>query len=100
VEKLILERTSPVQGEPVKVNVSGSRGHCGEFIVTFEEWIHFNKLIKEGQDSLKRKKEQRIEVEIRGRGNGSKVERKVEKEKAKGVRKEVSDEEVMEVLGR
>lgn len=69
MEKLILERSQAVQGEPVKVYVSGSRGHCGEFIVTFEEWIHFSKLIKEGTENLKRKNEQRIEVLIKGLGD-------------------------------
>lgn len=53
----------------MKVDVSGSRGHCGEFIVTFEEWIHLRKLIAEGVEIQKRKNEQRIEVVIKGVGD-------------------------------
>ena len=66
MEKLILERSSPVEGESVNVHVFGSNGHCGQVVLTYAEWLHFNKLIKEGQSSLKRKNEQRIEIEIKG----------------------------------
>ena len=66
MEKLTFERTPPIQGEPVNVYVSGSRGKSGQIILTYEEWLHFNKLLKEGQDSLKKKNETRIVIEIKG----------------------------------
>lgn len=66
MEKLIIERTTPIQGEPVNIYFTGSRGKSGQLILSYEEWLHFNKLLKEGMDSLKRKNETRIELVIKG----------------------------------
>jgi len=98
MEKLTIERTNPVQGEPVNVYFHGSRGHCGQVILTYEEWIHFNKLIREGMDSLKRKNETRIEIMIKGsEGQRPKTNIEVTSGKKRELKK-VSDEEVAAIL--
>ena len=66
LEKLVLERSTPEQGKPVMVHVSGSRGHCGKLLLSFAEWLHFSKLIKEGLEQQKVKGTQMIEIEIKG----------------------------------
>ena len=97
MEKLVIERTRLVQGEPVGVSFYGSCGYVGKIVLTFEEWLHFSKLIKEGQDSQKKKNEQRIEITIRG----TTAEVKVKSESRKGgkVVRKISEAEVDAILG-
>ena len=98
MEKLVIERTSPIQGEPVGVSFHGSKGYAGKIVITFEEWLHFSKLIKEGQDSLKKKNEQRIEILIKGVGGKVETVKKVEISVRK-IRTDVTEEEVKAILG-
>ena|SRR3990167_5996792 len=101
MEKLVLERTNPIQGEPVNVYFTGKRGHCGQVVLTYEEWIHLNKLIKEGQENLKRKNETRIEIEIKGivdkKSSNFGMPRELLERKRPEIR-QVSDAEVEEIL--
>ena len=101
MEKLILERTTPIQGEPVNVYFTGKRGHCGQVVLTYEEWIHLNKLIREGQENLKRKNETRIEIEIKGivdkKSSNFGMPRELLERKRPEIR-QVSDAEVEEIL--
>src|SRR3990167_6663976 len=101
MEKLVLERTNPIQGEPVNVYFTGKRGHCGQVVLTYEEWIHLNKLIKEGQENLKRKNETRIEIVVEGivekKSRNFGIPREI-LEKKRTVIREVSDTEVKEIL--
>ena len=101
MEKLILERTTPVQGEPVNIYFTGKRGQCGQVVLTYEEWIHLNKLIKEGQENLKRKNETRIEIVVEGivekKSRNFGIPREI-LEKKRTVIREVSDTEVKEIL--
>ena len=100
MEKLVLERTSPIQGEPVNVYFHSSSGHCGQVVLTYEEWLHFNKLIKEGQESLKKKHEQKIEIEIKGIGEvKGKAGLVPQVRRLPKVKKEISDMEVDAILG-
>lgn len=98
MEKLTIERTLPIQGEPVNIYFHGSRGKSGQIILTYEEWLHFNKLIREGMDSLKRKNETRIEIVIKGVDDGKKVVVPQVKSVIKAISKEVLDKQVEAIL--
>lgn len=98
MEKLTLERSAPVQGEPVLVYFHGSRGQCGKVTLTYGEWLHFNKLLREGAESLKRKNETRIEILIKGSPAGE-VGLVTQVLKHTGPTRKVSDAEVQAILG-
>src|SRR3990167_3935075 len=101
MEKLILERTTPIQGEPVNIYFTGKRGHCGQVVLTYEEWIHLNKLIREGQENLKRKNETRIEIVVEGitekKSRNFGMSKELLEKKRPEIR-QVSDAEVEEIL--
>jgi hypothetical protein len=67
MERIVLERTTPVQGQVVTVKVSSANGSKGEFTLSFFEWLHFSKLLKAGMEYQKGRDEQRVEVVIVGK---------------------------------
>lgn len=48
MDKLVLERTQPVQGNPVDVRVSWNGEMVGELTFTFQGWLKFKKLLEKG----------------------------------------------------
>lgn len=72
MEKLVIVRTNPEQGKPVKARFEGDHGAdfllygTGEF--PFPLWLHFEKLVKDGMEARARvetRDQRRIEVEFR-----------------------------------
>ena len=66
--KIVIERSQPAQGQPVRVEFFGDEGKFGEALFSFRDWIQFQKTIKEGLDSLRLKKQKQMEIVIRGMG--------------------------------
>lgn len=104
--KLTLLRSRPQQGELVKVYVmSETAGKCGEVLLSFEEWIQFNKTIKEGVENLTRKHELQMDVRVQpleetdtGKLAIPTEHPRIEVPTVQPVTKEVSEEEVARAL--
>jgi hypothetical protein len=102
MERIVMERTTPVQGQLVTIKVKNGNGPAGEFVLSFFEWLHFSKLLKAGMEYQKGRDEQRVEVVIVGKDQPvppsvAKGEVKVEQPKQKPLAK-VTDDEVGEYL--
>ena len=103
MERIVLERTTPVQGEAVGVTVYSKGKVSGTFGLDFYEWLHFSKLLKAGQEYQKGRDEQRVEVVIVGKGQQpptvkAKEEDKVQQPVKRTVKREVTDDEVAKYL--
>lgn len=68
-DRITLERSQVRQGQQVMVDVYGGEEErkAGTLLLTYGEWIHFSKLLKEAVDHAKRRGEMMVEVVIRGR---------------------------------
>lgn len=69
MEKLVIVRTNPTQGQPVKAQFRSEANELlgtGEF--SFELWLQFEKLVRDGMEARARvetKETRRIEVNFR-----------------------------------
>ena len=86
MQKLVVVRTNPEQGRPVKVQFrSGENELLGSGEFPFPLWLQFEKLVKDGLEGRARQEARdvrRIEVEFRPTGSGGVSEIAREEEEA------------------
>lgn len=68
--KLIIERSLPKTGEPVMATLrDGADGRSrGEWLFEYDEWLQFNKVLREGQVALKAQGINKLDVLVVGQG--------------------------------